>query len=114
MSCGVAMLCAIAAPASATTISYCTEMIGVLRGQTIAAEFKNPKDESGEVAKLDDSKLKLNVAKLADAKQKIADYVTKLNQVNAAGKLDDSTGQTYMTLSNGAAGVTSCIDDIGK
>ena len=43
-----------------------------------------------------------------------ATYVTKLNQVNAAGKLDDPTGQTYMTLSNGAAGVTSCIDNIGK
>jgi hypothetical protein len=108
------MLLTVAASASATTISYCTDMIGVLRGQTISAEFKNFKDEAGELAKLDDAKLKLNVAKLADAKQKIADYVTKLNQVNAAGKIDDPTGQVYMTLSNGAAGVTSCIDNIGK
>jgi hypothetical protein len=102
------------ASVGATTIPLCNDQIDVLKAQTAAAPFKNQKDEDGEVAKLMDAKLKLNVAKLADAKQKIADYVTKLNQVNAAGKLDDPTGQTYMTLSNGAAGVTSCIDNIGK
>jgi len=110
----VAVLFAAAAPVSATTIPYCIDVIDVLRTQTAAAPFKNQKDEDGEVAKLMDAKLKLNVAKLGDAKQKIADYVTKLNQVNSQGKFDDTTGQTYMTLSNGAAGVTSCIDNIGK
>jgi hypothetical protein len=103
-----------AAPACATTIPYCIEQIEILRGYTAAAPFKNQKDEDGELAKLMDAKLKLNVAKLRDAKQKIADYVTKLNQVNSAGKLDDPTGQTYMMLSNGAGEVTSCIDNIGK
>jgi hypothetical protein len=108
------MLLTSAASVGATTIPYCNDLIDVLKAQTSAAPFKNQKDEDGEVAKLMDAKMKLNVAKLRDAKQKVADYVTKLNQVNAAGKFDDPTGQTYMTLSNGATEVTSCIDNIGK
>ena len=110
----IAVLFAVTATAGATTIPYCNDQIDVLQKQTASAPFKNQKDEDGEVAKLMDAKLKLNVAKLGDAKQKIADYVTKLNQVNSQGKFDDPTGQTYMTLSNGAVGVTSCIDNIGK
>lgn len=104
-----------AGPAAATTsIPYCKEQIDVLKTQTIAAPFKNQKDEDGLVGKLKEASLKLDVAKLGDASQKISDYQTRLGQLNAQGKIDDKTGQTYSELSNGATAVQQCIGNIGK
>jgi hypothetical protein len=104
-----------AGPAAATTsIPFCKEQIELLKAQTVAAPFKNQKDEDGLVAKLKEASLKLDVAKLGDASQKVGDYQTRLGQLNAQGKIDDKTGQTYSELSNGATAVQQCIGSIGK
>jgi hypothetical protein len=102
---------AIAMPAGATDIKMCSAQISALKDNTAAAPFKNAKDESAEIGKLKEADLKLYVAKLADAKQKMLDYQAKLNQVNAAGKLEDPN-TWYNLLSNGATAVISCIDQI--
>lgn len=104
----------IAPPAGATGISECNKLIDILKSQTLAAPFKNQKDEDGLIAKLKESSAKLDLAKLADASQKVADYQTRLGQLNAQGKIDDKTGQTYSELSNGATAVQQCIGNIGK
>lgn len=110
---GIAAVAAltIAMPVSATDIRMCSAQIEALKTNTEAAPFKNAKDEAAELGKLKDADLKLWVAKLADAKQKMLDYQAKLNQVNAQGKLEDPN-YWYNLLSNGAAGVIGCIDQI--
>jgi hypothetical protein len=104
----------ITAPVGATTIPECKGQIAILQTQTASSPFKNQKDEDGLVAKLMEGSAKLDVAKLQDASQKVGDYLTKLNQLNTQGKIEDKTGQTYSELSNGANGVQYCIGNIGK
>lgn len=101
----------VAMPVGATDIRMCSEQIEALKTHTSAAPFKNAKDEAAELGKLKDADLKLWVAKLADAKQKILDYQAKLNQVNAQGKLEEPS-YWYNLLSNGANSVIGCIDQI--
>lgn len=106
----VALLLAVA-PARATDIKMCSAQIEALKSNTAAAPFKNAKDEAAELGKLKEADLKLWVAKLTDAKQKMLDYQAKLNQVNAQGKLEDPN-YWYNLLSNGANSVIGCIDQI--
>lgn len=102
---------AVALPVGATDIKMCSAQIAALAVNTEAAPFKNSKDELAELGKLKEADLKLYVAKLTDAKQKMLDYQAKLNQVNTAGKLEDPN-YWYNLLSNGATGVINCIDQI--
>ena len=110
---GLAAIAALSvgAPAGATDIKMCSAQIEALKSNTAAAPFKNAKDEAAEIGKLKDADLKLWVAKLADAKQKMLDYQAKLSQVNAQGKLEDPN-YWYNLLSNDATGVINCIDQI--
>ena len=110
---GLAAIAALTAamPVGATDIKMCSAQIEALKTNTNAAPFKNAKDEEAEVGKLKDADLKLWVAKLPDAKQKILDYQAKLNQVNAQGKLEEPS-YWYNLLSNGANTVIGCIDQI--
>lgn len=102
--------------AGSTTIPECKGQIAILQTQTTAftPTFKNDKDVNGLIVKLMEASAKLDVAKLQDASQKTGDYLTKLNQLNSQGKIEDKTGQTYSELSNGANDVQHCIGNIGK
>jgi hypothetical protein len=105
----------LAAPVGATTVEECKLQIDALAGQTADAPFVNSRDETSELGKLAEAKLKLSAKptpKYSDAQQKMGDYLTKLNQVVGAYKFNDPTGAYYLTLSTGATGVVQCITDI--
>lgn len=115
---GLVVLAALAAlligsPASATYVSTCRIQIDTLIVSTKGSPVKD-KDEAALIAKLSEANLKLDAAKFSDAKQKVSDYLFKLNQLNSQGKIDDKTGQTYSELSGAANEILKCITDIGS
>lgn len=98
--------------ASATTITECKTRIGTLQMQTAGAEFTGrnaAKDESALIAKLGEASSKLDVAKLADASQKVGQYRDKLGTLKVTPESPVSIGE----LLDGANEVLSCIGSIG-
>lgn len=102
-----------AGAASATTIGECQALITTLQGQTASAEFTGrnaTKDENGLIAKLGEAYNKLNVAKLADASQKVGQYRDKVGTLKVTAGSPVSTAE----LIDGANEVLGCIGSIGS
>lgn len=101
-----------AGAASATTIDECQALITTLQKQTESAVFTGrnaAKDEAGLIAKLGEAYNKLDVAKLADASQKVGQYRDKVGTLKVTAESPVSTGE----LIDGANEVLGCIGTIG-
>lgn len=111
-----ASLMVVAGAASATTITECKGLISTLQTQTAAAEFVGrnaQKDQDGLVGKLMEASNKLDVAKLADAAQKVGNYRDKVNTLCASGKIAPNSDPSCAALLDGANGALACIANIG-
>src|SRR3954447_1201189 len=90
---GLLLVGAIAMPASASaaTVSDCQALIAKTQADTAAATTFSGKnaefDRANLQGKLTEASAKLNVGKFADAIQKLSDFKSKINQLQAAGKL---------------------------
>ena len=110
----LALAMTFAAPtASATTVSECQAQLDVLALQVQGAELtgKNAEmDRAGLAGKVADAKLKLSQGKFADAFYKLDDFIAKLNQLLAAGKI---TRPSFDELYQGATAAKACIGSLG-
>lgn len=109
----------VAVPARATSVTDCLAAIAELRAETDAVQYFSAnaaKDESGLLAKLDAASSKLNLAKFADAIQKLNDYESKVQSLIAQGKIGPSPDglTTPQMLVNGAEAAIACIQQIGQ
>ena len=103
--------------AAAQTISECQSIIANLKTKTqsVAITGKNAdKDRSGLVLKLDEATLKIDQAKFCDAVQKLNDFKVKVNQLVAAGKInqDPAAGTTGQELLTDADAAITCINGL--
>ena len=97
----------VAAPiASATTITEVQAMIASLKANatnvTISGKQAETKDRPTLLEKLNDASLKLDQGKFCDAIVKVNDFKAKVNQLIAAGKINQdpalgTTGQQLLT-----------------
>jgi hypothetical protein len=102
----------VAAPlANATTVSEVQTMLASLKAKTttvaITGKQAESKDRPGMVGKLDEAALKVDQAKFCDAIQKLNDFKVKVNQLIAAGKINQdptlgTTGQELLTDADAA------------
>lgn len=97
----------------ATTVDQCNWMLTALKGQTEQIELigrNADKDERALLGKITEAQAKFALSKFVDATQKLADYQTKLAQVNFAPaspyKLSDLMLSSNETI--------ACINDIGR
>jgi len=110
------MLASVAAYAS--TVTECKAIIEGLKAKTttvaIAGKQAETKDRPGMIIKLDEANLKLDQAKFCDAVQKLNDFKVKVNQLSAAGKLnqDPAAGTTGQELLADADAAITCINEL--
>lgn len=104
------------APSSsqALDVTPCFDIISALRAETLVVQFTNAKDQTTLVGKLDEATQKLQLGKNADAVQKLGDYVFRVQQLIAGGKIAsgvDALGNvvTPQMLLDGAASAIACI-----
>jgi hypothetical protein len=98
---------------TATVASDCQVQIDALVEQTKSAPIttRNPeRDLSGLVKILSDAKALLDVGKNSDAAVKLANYITKVEQLAAGGKLDAASADQLIA---GANDSIACINMIG-
>lgn len=97
----------VAAPiANATTITEVQAMIASLKAKTtnvtISGKAAETKDRPGLLGKVNEASLKLDQGKFCDAIVKVNDFKAKVNQLIAAGKINQdpalgTTGQELLT-----------------
>ena len=104
-----AILCAVAlmfsaAVVNADTVSECQARIATLRADTLAVALTGKqadKERASLVEKLDNASFALDSAKFCDSIQKLNDFKVKVNQLIAAGKINqtptDAAGNTLVT-----------------
>ena len=108
----------VAAPlAQATTISEVQAMITSLKEKTagVAITGKSAdKDRTGLLGKLNETGLKVDQAKFCDAIGKLNDFKVKVNQLIAAGKInqDPSAGTTGQELLNDVDATIARINEL--
>jgi hypothetical protein len=109
----------VAAPlAHATTVTEVQAMIASLKTKTtnviITGKAAETKDRPGLLAKLDEASLKVNQAKFCDAIAKLNDFKTKVNQLIAAGKInqDPTAGTTGQELLTDADATIAAINEL--
>lgn len=93
----------VAAPARAATVSDCQVQISTLRTQTQNATFIGQhaaKDQAGLVGKLDAASSDLAAGKNADAIQKLSDFRTKVESLNAQSKISSQDADTLIARAN--------------
>ena len=98
---------------TATVASECQAKIGALADLTEAAPItsKNPeRDRAGLVKILSDANALLSVGKNADAVKKLTDFILKVEQLKAAGRLDAASADRLIADANDAI---ACINAIG-
>jgi hypothetical protein len=104
--------------AHATTVSECQAIIAGLKTKTasvaISGKQAETKDRPGMTIKLDEASLKLDQAKFCDSIQKLNDFKVKVNQLAAAGKLnqDPAAGVTAQELLTDADAAIACVGDL--
>ena len=74
------------APAQATTVGECHELIAGLRADTAAATSLAPKARAGLEVKADAAATKLDAGKIDDALGKLTDYDSTLDALRGAAK----------------------------
>jgi hypothetical protein len=97
------------ASASAATAAECSAQIDQLRGAVATASFTNEKDRTTANAKLVAAQQKLTLGKNDDAIQKLVDFRTRIEQLNAAGKL--GAGDVAGLLA-GANSAIACVQSL--
>jgi hypothetical protein len=108
----------VAAPlAQATTISEVQAMITSLKDKTagVAISGKSAdKDRTGLLGKLNEASLKVDQAKFCDAIAKLNDFKVKINQLIAAGRInqDPAAGTTGQELLNDADATIARINEL--
>jgi hypothetical protein len=98
-----------------STIPECQDLIYDLRTDTDQFVFKNPKDETAQLGKLDGASSKLSLGKFADAVQKLTDYRDKVSTLNVQGKISSPPPPSTLTaqdLINEANQAIVCIQGI--
>ena len=117
-----AILCAlvifVAAPlAHATTITEVQAMLTSLRTKTesVAISGKQAdKDRLTLLGKINEASLKVDQAKFCDAIVKLNDFKVKVNQLIAAGKInqDPAAGTTGQELLNDADAIIAALNEL--
>ena len=108
----------VAAPlAQATTISEVQAMITSLKDKTTSVLITGKsaeKDRAGLLGKLNEASLKVDQAKFCDAIAKLNDFKVKVNQLIAAGKInqDPTAGTTGQELLNDADATIAAINEL--
>lgn len=104
--------------AHATTVSECQAIIAGLKTKTaavaISGKSAETKDRPGMIGKLNEANLKLDQAKFCDAIQKLNDFKVKVNQLAAAGRInqDPTAGTTGQEMLADADAAIACINDL--
>jgi hypothetical protein len=113
----VAML--VAAPvALATTVTEVQAMIASLKAKTtnvvITGKAAETKDRPGLLDKLNEASLKVDQAKFCDAVAKLNDFKVKVNQLIAAGKInqDPAAGTTGQELLTDADAIIAALNSL--
>lgn len=108
-----------AAPlAHATTVTEVQAMIASLKTKTttvaITGKSAETKDRPGMIDKLNNASLAVDQGKFCDAIQKINDFKVKVNQLIAAGKInqDPALGTTGQELLTDADATIARINDL--
>jgi hypothetical protein len=101
----------LSASAQALDLTPCFGLVTTLENETLAVQFASAKDQTFLIGKLDAATQKLQLAKTADAVQKLTDYTTKIQQLVAGAKISPSLDGTItpQTLLDGAAAAIACI-----
>jgi hypothetical protein len=100
--------------ANATTTEDCQAKIDVLKAQTASAELFGQNAEmnrTGLLGKLDEATTKLAEGKLADAIQKLTDFRTTVEELNAAAKPKINPDDAAALIA-GADDAIACIDSL--
>jgi hypothetical protein len=106
------LLWASASPAQAQTVDECQTKIDNLKAATQTANFIGQKAEqnrTGLTGKLDNASQKLTEGKYQDAIQKLTDFRTTVNTLEAQGKLAPADAQILRT---GADEAIACVQDL--
>ena len=111
------VLCALSvsylAPAAKANVTDCLTLIGALAQDVsnVAITGQNAeKDRAGLESKLSAAAVKVNQVKLADAVQKLNDFVAKVQQLAAAGRISATDAQRLITEANN---IIACINSLG-
>ena len=113
-----AVLMLVAAPAAlATTVTEVQAMITSLKTKTetvVISGKSADKDRATLLAKLDEASLKVDQAKFCDAIAKLNDFKAKVNQLIAAGKInqDPALGTTGQELLNDADATIAALNEL--
>lgn len=108
--------------ANANTISECQTLIANLKAETLSVQITGKsadKDRAGLVGKLDNASFALDQAKFCDSIQKLNDFKQKVNQLIAAGRINqnptDAAGNPQVTgtqLLADADAAINCINGL--
>lgn len=106
----------------ATTVSECQTLLANLKAetQTVTITGKSAdKDRAGLIGKIDNASFSLDQAKFCDAIQKLNDFKVKVNQLIAAGRINqnptDAAGNPLVTgtqLLADADAAINCINNL--
>jgi hypothetical protein len=108
----------VAAPlAHATTVTEVQAMIASLKTKTegvVITGKSAEKDLNGLVGKLNEASLKVNQAKFCDAIVKLNDFKARVNQLIAAGRInqDPAAGTTGQDLLNDADATIRSLNEL--
>jgi hypothetical protein len=121
-----ALVCALALTLSmnvvrAETVTECQQLIASLKAETQSVVITGKaaeKDRAGLVGKLDNASLSLDRGKFCDAIQKLNDFKVKINQLIAAGQINqnptDANGATVPTGTQLLADADAAINCINR
>ena len=99
-----------AAPAQAQAVEECQAKIADLKAQTVAAQtFKNAKDQSGLIGKLDSASAKLSQGKTQDALINLTSFRDKVSTLSAQGKLGQAEADVLIAGANDAI---ACVEGL--
>jgi hypothetical protein len=104
----------LAGTAGADTVDDCQAKIDALKVQTTSAELLGPnaeKDRAGLLDKLDAATTKLGEGKFSDAIQKLTDFRTKVEELNAAAEPKINPDDAAALIA-GADDAIACIDSL--
>ena len=114
-----ALIMLVAAPlALATTVTEVQAMITSLKAKTtsvvITGKSAETKDRPGLLTKLDEAALKVDQAKFCDAIAKLNDFKVRVNQLIAAGKInqDPALGTTGQELLSDADAIIAALNEL--
>ena len=114
-----ALVMFVAAPLiQATTVTEVQAMLTSLKAKTtnviITGKSAETKDRPGLLGKLNEASLKVDQAKFCDAIAKLNDFKARVNQLIAAGKInqDPAAGTTGQELLNDADATIAAINEL--